>query len=306
MSKDIDLISSHSADEFEFVMNNIDNNVDELWCKKMLPQNPYPIENLVSYKITYDSCLGRQESVKVDAFCDVNTNVNTQRISSGSRILDFETRHEMTILSRGALIADKVTSLAIGTVGIKADRLTEIVKQIYDIAILLRQTNTEDLVVAYNTYQRLTKFKTDCFRRNPPYTVADVSASIVQSLDGFIPLNNNMLVAPDLLKIYDGFRGSYLTNLHPYKKSDHITDVILISLFAKSLQRHPNSEFPEDRYLGVILKKLDQLGLMDKEDASVLRQEYLSSISGRLISRKMIRNAPLEHVYLVKELSSLD
>lgn len=307
MSKDIDLISNNSVDEFELVMDSVDSNVDELRCERVVPLNPYPIENLVSYKVTYDSCLGRQGHVKVDAFCGANISVDTQRISPGSRILDFETRQGMTILSRGALIADKVTSLAIGTVGIKADRLTEIVKQIYDIAMLLRQASAEDLVIAYDTYQRLTRFKVSCFRRNPPYTVFDVSASMVQSLDGFIPLDSNALVAPDMLNGYNGFRGSYLTNLRPYEKSNYITDVLLVTLFARSLQRYLSSKSSgEDKYLWDVLKELDLLGRIDREDASKLREEYLNNISGRLISRKMIKNSSLEHLYLVKELSASD
>lgn len=306
MSRDIDLMSSHSVDEFELVMSSIDGSVDELRCQRIVPKNPFPIENLVSYRIHYNSCLGMPAHVKVDTFCGADINVNTQRISSGSRILDFETRQDMTILSRGALIADKVTSLAIGTVGISTDMLTEIVKQIYDIAMLLRQANEGDLAAVYDTYQILTKFKVDCFKRNPPYTVSDVCASMVHSLDSFIPLNTNALVTPDLLNRYDSFRGSYLTGLHPYEKSDHIADVVLVSLLVRSIQRHLNSKSPgENGYLDALLKNLDRLGRVDKDGARVLRETYLNNISGRLISRKMIKNSPLEHVYLVKELSSL-
>ena len=305
MSRDIDVISSHSPGKFNHVMNNINRGVSELWCEKIDPMNPLLIENLVSYRIHYDSCMGMPAHVKIDAFCGADININTQQISSGSHILDFETRQNMTILSRGALIADKVTSLAIGTIGISAYKLTEIIKQIYDIAMLLRQANERDLVTIYGTYHTLTKFKINCFKHNPPYTILDVCASIVRSLDGFIPLNTNALVAPDLLTRYESFRKSYLTSLHPYKKSDHIADVLLVCLLVKSLQRHLNFKSSEKSgYLSALLKNLDRLRHVDMDNARTLRKEYLNEISGHLISRKVIKNSPLEHVYLVKELSS--
>ena len=309
MSKDIDIFSSHSAGEIERVMNDIDDSVDGLRCRKIIPKDPLPIENFVSYRIIYNSCLGRQESVKVDAFCGAALHIDTQRIPHGSQILDFGTLQEMTILSRGALMADKMTSLAIGTVGIEIKNRTEIVKQIYDIATLLRQAVPKDLSIAYDSYQRLTEFKVGRFERDPPYTVSDVTLSIVQSLGSFLPLETNALVASDMLKYYAGFQGSYLTKLHPYKKSDHITDVALVLLLAKSLQRHlegflPPSGSDETEYMHAILENLARLRRVDVDDARMQRKEYLDKIPSGLIKRKMIQNSPLEHVYLIKELAS--
>ena len=308
MSKDIDVLSSHSADEIEGVMNDINGSVDGLRCSKIIPRKPLPIENFVSYRIMYDSCLGRQESVKVDAFCGADLHLDTQRIRAGSQILDFGTLQDMTILSRGTLIADKITSLAIGTVGIKAENRTEIVKQIYDIATLLRQANPKDLAIAYDSYQKLTGFKVGRFKRDPPYTVSDIISSIVQSLGSFLPLDTNALVASDLLSHYNGFQGSYLSRLYSYKKSNHITDVLLMLLFAKSLQRHlEGSPSPsgtdETGYMHAIMRNLDLLGRVDVDDARTRRKEYLEEIPSGLISRRMIKNSPLEHVYLIKELA---
>ena len=309
MSKDIDIFSSHSVEELERVMGGIDGSADGLRCSKITPKDPLPIEDFVSYRITYDSCLGRQGRVKVDAFCDAGLSLDTQRVPPDSRILDFGTRQEMTILSKGALMADKITSLAIGTVGVKAKSRTEIVKQIYDIATLLRQAATKDLVVAYDSYQRLTEFKVGRFKRDPPYTTPDVSASIVQSLDGFLPFDTNALVESKLLSRHNSFRGSYLPKQHPYEKSDFITDVMLVFLFAMSLKRYlvgdpPLTGTSETMYMRAVLDGLDQLGRVDVDDAGKLRREYLDKISGHLISRRMIRNSSRQHLYLIKEISS--
>lgn len=308
-SKDIDIFSSHSVDEFEHVMNSTDSSIDGLRCTKISPRDPLPIENFVSYWIMYNSCFGGQRRVKVDAFCNVDLDLDTQRIPSGSQILDFGMLQEMTILSKGTLMADKITSLAIGTVGVKAKSRTEIVKQIYDIATLLRQASVKDLMIAYDSYQKLTEFKVGRFKRNPPYMVSDVSSSIVKSLNSFLPFDTNALTELELRNRYSSFRDSYLTTQHAYKKSDFTTDVMLVFLFAMSLKRHLAGDSPlsgtnETEYLRAVLGNLDRLGRVDRDDASSLRSEYLSKISSRLIKRKMIRDAQLEHVYLTKEISS--
>ena len=307
MSKDIDILTGHSVGEVEHTMEGMDG-VDGLRCKKIIPRNPLPIQNLVSYRVTYDSCLGRRESVKVDAFCGAGLNLDTRLIPSGSQILDFETLQEMTILSRGALMADKITSLAIGTVGVGGGRHTEIVKQIYDIASLLRQASAKDLEIAHDSYPGLTEFKAGCFRRDPPYTISDVTASVVQSLHGLLPLDTKELVAPDLLKHYRGFQGSYLSRRHRYRASAHIADVILVLVFAMSLQRGmegntPPSEAGEVGGLRRMLDDLGRLGDLDADGARRRRREYLDEIPGRMISRRMIKDSPLEHLCLIRELA---
>lgn len=310
MSKDIDILSRHSEDELERVMDGIGSSVDGLGCRKLVPESPLPIENFVSYNITYDSCFGGEGRVKVDAFCGADLNLNTQHVLAGSQILDFEILQEMTILSRGSLVADKITALALGTTGIRAERKTEIVKQIYDIATLLRQASRKDLAVAYGAYQELTEFKVGCFRRNPRYTVPDISSSIAQSLGGFLQLDTNALVAQSLLMRYNSFRGDYLSRRHSYEKSDHIADVLLVRLFALSLQRRstespPPSKASETDYLHSVLENLGPLRSAEAEDARRLREEYLNEIPGRFINRRLVRNSPLEHVYLIKELASV-
>ena len=307
MSKDIDILTGHSVGEVERAIVGM-GGVDGLRCDKVIPRNPLPIQNLVSYRVAYDSCLGRRASVKVDAFCGAGLNLDTRLIPPGSRILDFEIQQEMTILSRGALMADKITSLAGGTVGVGGGRYTETVKQIYDIASLLRQAGAKDLEVAHDSYRRLTEFKVGCFRSDPPYTVSDVTASVVRSLRGLLPLKTKELVAPDLLKRYRGFQGSYLSGRHRYGASAHIADVILVLVFAISLQRGMEGHTPPPEaggagHLHRILDNLGRLRSLDVDGARRQRRECLDEIPGRMISRRMIRDSPLEHLYLIRELA---
>lgn len=309
MSKDIDIFTGHSVDEVERTMDAMAG-MDGLQCGKIIPKTPLPIENLVSYRVTYDSCLGRPGSVKVDAFCGADLSLDTRLIPSGSRILDFDTLQDIAILSRGALLADKITSLALGTVGVGGGCHTEIVKQIYDVASLLRQADTEDIKTAYDSYRRLTGFKVGCFRSDPPYTVSGVTASVIRTLCDLLPLDTKELVAPSLLKHYKGFQGSYLSKRYPYRASTHITDVILTLIFAMFIrvcteENALPSETDAAGRLHRILENLDRLGGLDADGARRRRAEYLNAIPGRMISRRMIKDSPLAHLYLISELAPL-
>ena len=54
----------------------------------------------------------------------------------------------MRILSRGSLLGDKLTTLALGTIGLRPSRQTEIAKQVYDLGLLLKSSTTGSCGVA--------------------------------------------------------------------------------------------------------------------------------------------------------------
>ena len=240
-------------------------------------------------------------------FCGARINLETQRIPTNSRILDFKTLQDMKILSRGSLVADKITSLALGTVGIGADHYIEIIKQIYDIASMLRGASLADLETAYDSYPKLTGFKADCFRRSPPYAISDITDSIVESLRGLVPLDTDALIAQNLRDRHDGFRGDYLNKRVQYKKSHHATDLMLTLLFALSIQRHSmkySRQASEPAYMRSVLESVARIEAAGADDAPRLRKEHGDRIPDGYIKRRMIRYSPPEHVYLIRELAS--
>ena len=119
-----------TVEEVSQTVSNIGD--DRLTCQRLSPKSPLPIDNLVSYFVEFPSCLeGNLDRIKIDAFCEADLDITTQRIPAGSRVLGFGIRQEMTILSRGSLLADKCTTMARGTIGLRAAKQTEIAKQIY-------------------------------------------------------------------------------------------------------------------------------------------------------------------------------
>ena len=320
MSIDVDLMSQYTVTEMKQVMNKISSR--EFACREHVPLSPYPLDNLVSYNITYASCFGGESRTKIDAFCNADLSLPLRQIPPGSKIMDFDVLQEMTILSRGSLLADKCTALALGTIGLKPNRKTEIAKQIYDMAVLLRSASRDDLAIAYDSYTKVTGFKVGCFKHDPPYTVSDIISSTVESLYSFLNLDTAVTVTDAQNKRYNDFRGTYLSRQHAYSKTEHVADVLLVYLFGLSLQRYSAPAASEHdwnsrktREVDFMHRVLETLGSIrkrslgsrrwPKEEEQRLRTEYIRDIPDSFVNKKILRGARLESVLLIRELASI-
>ena len=96
-------------------------------------------------------------------------------IRSGFSLFNFKTKQDMNILSKGSLLGDKITTMALGTIGLKPTRQTEIAKQIYDIGTLLKTVTKSDLQMAFEMFESMTNFKVSHDQR---YNISDISRSI--------------------------------------------------------------------------------------------------------------------------------
>ena len=316
MSVDVDIISSRTVEEMRQVMTRIGGRGFK--PTELVPTYPYPLDNLVSYNIIYASRFERESHVKVDAFCNANPNITRQSIPSGTRIMDFEIREKMSMLSKGSILADKCTSLAVGTIGLKPDKHVEVVKQIYDIATLLRSSTQNDLATAYESYMLLTEIKVEHFKRTPPYTVPSVTSSIIQTLESRLALDSTITITKDHTSSYKAFSSTYVSKTRQYKKVDHVANVLLVYLFCLSLQRYPADIGPAcDQGLlktsGVCFmhKALEELVLlqnrmpnMSKGERQKTREGYMRDIPHRLIKKRNLKGARLDLVFLMKVVSS--
>lgn len=327
MSIDVDIMSPCTVAEADRAIGSIGG--DGLTCHKRSPISPYPIDNLASYTVTFPSCLGGDSSIKIDAFCGADLGLASKRIPAGSRILDFDILQDMTILSRGSLLADKSTTMALGTIGLKPTKQAEIAKQLYDMAVLLRSACRDDLEIAYDAYTKMTGFKVASFRRDPPYAIPEVASDAAGSIRDLLRFDTAVTVTNGQTKRYNGFSGSYLSSIRAYRKTKHVTDVLLAYLFALSLRRYsapaasghddgnddggdgPRRTREVDFMHGVLeeISPLERLGqesgrrYVDEERR--MRAEIIQDISDSFVNKKVLRGARLEHVSLVRALSAI-
>ena len=110
---------------------------------------------LLTYFADYDSEY-ESEAVKIDVLCDPSlAEIPQKTFPVGTRLQHFQTRHDVTALDAGALMADKLTSLALNTLGYAPQKAEMIHKQIYDIGQMLRNANRTQIFQAATTYKTL-------------------------------------------------------------------------------------------------------------------------------------------------------
>ena len=307
LSIDIDLMTPETVNTIEQIMNNLPSRISEINCQKINAVNPYPLDNLISYRVHFDSCLGGKKFIKVDFFCDVNTSLDTLTIPSGTHLFAFDTTKDMTILSKGTLLADKITTLGLGTIGLKPTRQTEIAKQVYDVGVLIKSSSLTDIESALDAFMQLTQVKIDHFDHTPRYTLSDIVKSIDDSVSGFINLQNAISITTVHESRFNSFQGTYLSKTINYKKTEHVTDVLLVKIFVQHLQHLLNGD-PISyvaRSFSDILSTLNNLNSINSpaDYRTSLIDEFPNSLP---FKKNILNGGKLDHVLLLKYMLSND
>ncbi|MCY4490294.1 MAG: nucleotidyl transferase AbiEii/AbiGii toxin family protein [Thaumarchaeota archaeon] len=304
LSIDIDLLTYKTVDEVKDIMDNINNTMTDIKCEKIVPMKPYPIDNLISYYVEYKSCLTDKDRIKIDFLCNVNIQICSEIIKSGFELFDFSTKHDIKILSKGSLLGDKLTTMALGTIGLKLTKQTEIAKQIYDIGILLNVSKKPDLHISFDTFKSLTDFKISHFNHVPKYTIADISDNIAKSASDFLDLKRAVTVTTNQEKRYLDFHGTYLAKKTIYKKNDHINDILLLNLYIKYLCRYLNGKITQTLAVDSLYNIIEQANkIKDRSTTPQMIELCKDSIhKSAKFNTKILKGASPKHLFLIQKL----
>jgi len=217
LSIDIDLLTGLQVDEIDKVMQKLDGDLIDVKIKKYVPKNPYPIPNLTSYYVEYNSCFDKPETVKIDYLCDLSLQLPIQTIADAKEIIEFKIDYLSKILTRGALIGDKITTLALEKIGLRKSKFYDIPKQIYDIATLLKFATESDIAESLDVFMDLTGFKVKIFD-DGIHNVKDILETINSSIPSFLSFESALTTTTDYEGLLGSFKGTYLNTSQPYKK----------------------------------------------------------------------------------------
>ena len=309
LSVDIDLLTGLAVNEVRGVMDGISGTLPGILCTEHVAKDPYPLDNLISYRVYYDSCLGGRKYVKVDFFCDVDVRPDSELKKSGFDLSGlFKTVRDMRILSRGSLLGDKLTTLALGTIGLKPSRQTEIAKQVYDLGLLLKSSTRQDLETSLGAFEAMTGLKTRHFAREPRYGTPYIIENISNSARGLLSLGSAVSITSTQNTRYNSFKGTYLAKSHRYKKTEHVTDVLLTCVYSMHAKRCLDGEVTKSeaaRMLHDILEQVKGIRGDGVPDPGRTAASYMRDIPDSAgLSKKMLGSALPEHVFLVRELFS--
>lgn len=303
LSEDIDLVTPLSLEETKSIIEGLKGNITEIRIDEHIPKNPMPLP-MVRYKAYYKSCYGRESSIKIDILCDTNTQYQEIKIiPAGFDVFAFNTPGEISVLDHGSLIGDKLSTLSLTTpIGLHAhEDDNSITKQIYDMGTLLRLITKDKLPQALETFQRYTDQKIQRFKAK--LSIDNITSDVESSLAGFLQTDKQLTLESEHSRRYVGFKGNYLGS-NPYTASHHISDILLIRLFNRTILDIRNGAGMDeafDKFTGQV-NQLNQIrSIEDGVEIARVKNGLLDNLLPS-IPKKILRGSPPEHIFLLQEI----
>lgn len=309
LSVDIDLLTKFSVNDIDRIMREMNADLDGITIEKFNPLNPTPIPNLATYTVEYPSNFSIPGKIKIDYLCDVTLDMPTQEIPTGQEIIGFTIDYPLKILTRSALIIDKITTLALGTIGLR-DRdgglSTAIPKQIYDISTLLKSANQNDITELFGIFRNILEFKSGIYD-NGMYAVETVLDSIESSIQKLLSFGDQMTFTREYEGLASSFKGTYLNTTQPYTKTQQTSDVLLVWFFAKTLKTAFNRPDLHDEMASKVtnvLEQYDTITRYSREKKETMRYTILENMPELPFPKSSLGRRSIDQVYLLEKIFS--
>lgn len=234
LSRDVDIMTTASVDDVSRAVQDEFDPIPDCQISSVSPRHPHPVKNLQSHHIHYESCLGGEGEVKMDFLCEFANRLPTEVVYV-PHVLGTERPFKAQVLTKGALLVDKSTTLALGGIGLPEWRLREAPKQVYDIATLIRMVDENELGSALGMLDNAITSRISIHKLTENITVPSTIASIQRSLESFLDFKSAAIMSKQYKQNLGNFRSKYLRNGgDQYQKHERIDDLFTAMLFSVS------------------------------------------------------------------------
>lgn len=313
LSEDIDIIVDISLGEITQVINKVCEQAS-LRCEIVTPSHERrrPIDNLVTYRIHYKSHFGGEGDVSVDfVYSEDITRLPTDTLQHDDLYFGLKVPAYITLFSIGALLADKLVTLGLKTIGMRPKRPdssslpSNTPKQIFDLGILLRKASRSDLESALVAFPAIVISQVSHRTAEPKHSPIDVCRDIVNSVDSLLSGPPTIALSEKQESSYANFSHRLVPGSSPSPKK-HITDILLVKLFARHVCRS----------LGKGDAKTESMRLYNTLERTIGSNEfrslddvikYYGHIPWEVKDKtKRMKQAPVEHAHLFIAIALLD
>lgn len=237
LSVDVDLSTKLPADRVESAVRLTTRIPNVVRFKKHTPSSQTVLKNnLVRYDVFFRSHQNLEQKVKVEVLYGLDYGYGTRIIPAGTKIVEFEIPHQMKILARGALMADKLGALAIGTVGLEKSRVGDIAKQVFDIGVLLRGATSKDFVEFFDAFHNMVAAQ-KTITGKPEIVVDSIVDSIGTALDKMLVLRGVVNFTSRARNGYQDFNSEYISKVVSYGRIDHHADILSVMVLNRLLRQ---------------------------------------------------------------------
>ena len=230
LSVDVDLATKTQARDVESAVKLASGIPNVTAVDKHTPSRQTVLKNnLVTYYVHYRSCFGQEaRRIKVDFLYDLGMNYDTRIMPAGKGIVGVKIPHDMEILARSSLMADKVGALATGTIGLEASKVGEIAKQVFDVGILLDRASVDDIAKFFAEFDHMLEME-KTINCKAGLTAGNVVDSIQKALDRMLVTKHAVQFTQDAKKGYLDFHSTYISKSNPYGRIDHYVNILYVS-----------------------------------------------------------------------------
>jgi len=235
LSEDIDVITTMPKSEVASTVEGFSSRFDDV--KFILGKEGGRISNnLLQYKVKCPSPFRKACNVSIDFLCGVDPRIaQYARVLTSPTVISVDFTHNVSVLSRGALIADKMCTMSSSdTIGLK--HMHDFPKQIYDLSALLRTSNLEDLQTLFPAYMHFVGFLSKIYHKF--YTVQAIVNGAPETCSGLLDPGAKSLVSARYDAAYKDFQHRYLG--YPWKRLARcqLDEILLVVLCSAHLREY--------------------------------------------------------------------
>lgn len=288
LSVDIDLVTAATADEIRKAFEKIAGRLSFVKIEPYVPKNPVYRLPLSTFNVTYKSFYSEKPStVKVDIYHDFEDEVYPRKVPRGYDLLALSTDYEFDIYGHGALIGDKLTTLAFNTVGIdpKGRKDSEIAKHIFDIGCLIRTADEGEMKYLYEMFKSASQYEI-AVRELSGIGLEQIADDIMASMDLLLVFDKNGLVlSKPQNERFRIFRNQLFSTIN-YPGLSHKIDILVIKLLASYLKSIVSSEMTVEDFAKKIMSQIETLKELESHSSKKLAQRIREQALSQLGSHK--------------------
>lgn len=304
LSRDVDIMTEATAGEVDDAVHDAFGPMTDCQVRQTAPRRPHPIRNLRTYHIDYNSRLGGQRDVKMDFLCEFKSGLPTEEVDT-PQVLGSSWPLRVRVLTRGALLADKLTTLALGGIGLPEWRLHDAPKQVYDIAALVRMAEAGELSAVLKSVPSAIESRISLLEESDNITVQSTIASIQKGVEGFVDFKSAAVMSGTYRSHLENFRGQYLQNGgEAYRKHERVSDLFTVMLLSTGAGSVATGAITADESASGIAGAMSEAQRLtqtaDSDMQGVRRRKLLNALSGKGATKGFLAGLAPDQVVLLE------
>jgi len=311
LSQDVDIVTPLSKAEIESAMRGLSAEANGFFTisEPHKPENPAKSLPLLTYFVPFQSNIGTDNpEVKIEFFYDFKEAIQTKQIDPGAELIDFKLDYPIKVFDKGSLIGDKLTTLGFKTIGVPHHRRSDVIKHIYDIALLIKEIPEKYVLEEISkTYDTIANYENSLLT-GKKFSKQEMIDDILISLDSLLVQDSGYSLEKSHEGMYCTFKTQLLGRGNAYPRLSHVNDIMLIKLLSQYLHLVIHGKMKLSEFVDSFFHDLEGLENIVKQGAKekiVIRKEIIKTFDTKTNGNFINKLPQTEQVFLFSKIEQL-